>query len=191
MTETRTTAHGTFKSGTDTASGLLKDTVGTTAPARIQRKRTRGWKMPGNTVYVGRSGGEWGRYKSFANPFRVGGYFKIGRGAGHGGFAWLEAHKDYADASFTLIETNEQAVGFFRLYRRLYPFKAGEIETLRGKNLACWCRLDQPCHADVLLELANVDGRKSGVASPEPEPIQTVAAESDPLVTAQNQPSNT
>jgi len=26
---------------------------------------------------------------------------------------------------------------------------------LRGKNLACWCKLDQPCHADVLLELAN------------------------------------
>ena len=26
---------------------------------------------------------------------------------------------------------------------------------LRGKDLACWCALDQPCHADVLLELAN------------------------------------
>jgi hypothetical protein len=22
------------------------------------------------------------------------------------------------------------------------------IEHLRGKNLACWCPLDQPCHAD-------------------------------------------
>lgn len=29
------------------------------------------------------------------------------------------------------------------------------IESLRGKNLACWCRLGEPCHADVLLELAN------------------------------------
>lgn len=28
-------------------------------------------------------------------------------------------------------------------------------EELRGKNLACWCPLDQPCHADVLLEIAN------------------------------------
>lgn len=26
---------------------------------------------------------------------------------------------------------------------------------LRGKNLACWCRPDQECHADVLLDLAN------------------------------------
>ncbi len=27
--------------------------------------------------------------------------------------------------------------------------------SLRGKNLACFCALDQPCHADVLLKLAN------------------------------------
>lgn len=26
---------------------------------------------------------------------------------------------------------------------------------LAGRDLACWCSLDQPCHADVLLELAN------------------------------------
>ena len=26
---------------------------------------------------------------------------------------------------------------------------------LRHKNLACWCPLDKPCHADVLLELVN------------------------------------
>jgi hypothetical protein len=30
-----------------------------------------------------------------------------------------------------------------------------DFSELRGKNLACFCRLDQPCHADVLLELAN------------------------------------
>ena len=28
---------------------------------------------------------------------------------------------------------------------------------LRGKNLACWCSLAQPCHADVLLRIANED----------------------------------
>jgi hypothetical protein len=28
---------------------------------------------------------------------------------------------------------------------------------LAGHDLACWCPLDQPCHADVLLELANAD----------------------------------
>lgn len=29
------------------------------------------------------------------------------------------------------------------------------LNELRGKNLACWCKLDSLCHADVLLELAN------------------------------------
>jgi hypothetical protein len=32
---------------------------------------------------------------------------------------------------------------------------------LRGKDLVCWCRLDQPCHADVLLEIANAKPRAS------------------------------
>ncbi|MBO0882015.1 MAG: DUF4326 domain-containing protein, partial [Mycobacterium sp.] len=26
---------------------------------------------------------------------------------------------------------------------------------LRGHDLACWCPLEQPCHADVLLAIAN------------------------------------
>ena len=26
---------------------------------------------------------------------------------------------------------------------------------LRGKNLACWCKIGEPCHADLLLEIAN------------------------------------
>lgn len=34
-------------------------------------------------------------------------------------------------------------------------FYMDKVKTLRGKNLACWCALDKPCHADVLLELAN------------------------------------
>jgi hypothetical protein len=34
-------------------------------------------------------------------------------------------------------------------------FDPRSISDLHGKNLACWCPLDQPCHADVLLELSN------------------------------------
>jgi hypothetical protein len=26
---------------------------------------------------------------------------------------------------------------------------------LRGKNLACWCKIGEPCHGDFLLKLAN------------------------------------
>lgn len=41
---------------------------------------------------------------------------------------------------------------------------AHEMEHLRGKNLACWCKPDAPCHASVLLELANrpTDDRRAG-----------------------------
>jgi hypothetical protein len=31
-----------------------------------------------------------------------------------------------------------------------------DLGKLRGKNLACWCRAGTPCHAGVLLELANL-----------------------------------
>lgn len=34
---------------------------------------------------------------------------------------------------------------------------AAKIE-LRGKNLACWCPFDRPCHADVLIRIANEKG---------------------------------
>lgn len=29
------------------------------------------------------------------------------------------------------------------------------LEPLRDKDLACWCPLTSPCHADILLNLAN------------------------------------
>jgi len=30
-----------------------------------------------------------------------------------------------------------------------------DLAELRGKDLACWCKIGEPCHADILLELAN------------------------------------
>lgn len=35
------------------------------------------------------------------------------------------------------------------------PTREAIRRELRGYNLACWCKLDTPCHADVLIELAN------------------------------------
>lgn len=97
-------------------------------PIRIQRKRTRGWRMPPNTVYVGRPSFWQNRYK-------------------------IGTHSNTLGRE---IRTNEEAV---RLYRDVIwnePHIQGYVrERLRGKNLACWCALDQPCHADVLLDLAN------------------------------------
>ncbi len=34
-------------------------------------------------------------------------------------------------------------------------FFMDKVKQLRGKNLACWCAPDRPCHADTYLELAN------------------------------------
>jgi hypothetical protein len=52
------------------------------------------------------------------------------------------------------VRTNEEAV---RLYRLWLPgsLLLADIGELTGHDLMCFCPLDQPCHADVLLELAN------------------------------------
>ena len=37
----------------------------------------------------------------------------------------------------------------------LYLIGALDLSELRWKNVACWCKLGEPCHGDTLLELAN------------------------------------
>ena len=87
-------------------------------PQRIQRKRTKGWQKPANTVYVGR-GTRWG------NPFLA---------SNEGG--------------------PQKAVDLYAAHLSA-PFNAAARTHLAGKNLMCWCPLSEPCHAEVLLELAN------------------------------------
>ncbi len=120
-------------------------------PERIQLSRAKGWRMPENTVNVARPG-KWG------NPFRVGGHFLVGDpGAAqvHPAFrmAWCESTNP--DPKFTMIADNAMAVDFFR--RLMASGFHKDLSALRGKNLACWCKLHEPCHADVLLKLANAD----------------------------------
>ena len=87
-----------------------------TAPVRVQLRRTKGWRMPENTVKVSRPS----PYGNYAGSTRA----------------------DY-EADIASMSNADRA------------FFMDRVAELRGKNLACWCRLDQPCHADVLLELAN------------------------------------
>lgn len=123
-------------------------------PVRIQRKRTKGWRMPEGAVYVGRPT-QWG------NPFRIGHHYKrdVHGGIPHLGirFIFLEAFEGHHDATYTTIRTREEAVDWFRWYvGRRTPDQIAEMRlVLRDKDLACFCPLDQVCHADVLLELAN------------------------------------
>src|SRR5690348_9825927 len=136
---------------------------GAETPKRIQRRRVRGWKMPPNTVAVTRPSA-WG------NPFKVGGYFKLSAPF-LGGMKmewcqraiWKEADKDAAiREGFTLIGSREHAVDWFRRLTKNWSeqWRQKCRDELRGKNLACFCALDQPCHADVLLELANDQSAK-------------------------------
>jgi hypothetical protein len=57
------------------------------------------------------------------------------------------------------VPTNDDAVECFREMMGL-PGETADafremLPELRGKNVACWCCLDEPCHGDVWLELAN------------------------------------
>lgn len=87
--------------------------------------------MPSNTVYIGR-GSKWG------NPFPVGKPGLLDRQA---------------------ID-NTGAVGMFKdmlsdpemMELSGYP---DDFSELKGKDLACWCKEGEPCHGDILLELAN------------------------------------
>ena len=121
----------------------------TDKPIRIQRRRTKGYKLPPNTVSICRPG-PWG------NPFKIGHYYFRGDTDPHARlpFTWMESYAP--DPQFTLIRDARQAVEWFKWYISISPSLRQRIrEELRNKNVACVCRLDSACHGDVLLEIAN------------------------------------
>ena len=91
--------------------------------------------MPEGAVYVGRPS-RWG------NPHLVGDFINCD---------CLQGQQ--RDEPFTPA----RAVAAYRIYicRAEGDGSYYDFSSLRGRDLACWCPLDQPCHADVLLELAN------------------------------------
>ncbi|KQQ98004.1 hypothetical protein ASF74_14820 [Arthrobacter sp. Leaf145] len=97
------------------------------SPQRIQRKRTKGWRMPENTAYVGRPS-KWG------NPT-----------------GWTELLED----GYSVAHAHQVAMEAFEDGIAMGDIELPDVTELAGKNLACWCPLDYHCHADVLLELAN------------------------------------
>jgi len=112
-------------------------------PERIQRKRAKGWKMPEGAVYVGRPT-KWG------NPFT--GQDAVER--------YRKAVSEWPLTEKTIDEWMDAggSGGMLICLARRNPEVLNE---LRGKDLACWCPLTKkdgtpyPCHADVLLEIAN------------------------------------
>ena len=100
---------------------------------RIQRKRTKGWRMPKNTIYVGRPT-KWG------NPFEIG-----------------SNPSQFSAALPSRCENIDTVLKCYRYYAESWIEVTGRqwIKRLKGKNLACFCPLDKPCHADILLKIAN------------------------------------
>ena|SRR3990172_7279192 len=98
-----------------------------TYPKRIQRRRVKGWRMPPNTLYVGRPT-KWG------NPYRI-------------------DELSHDDPPQPLMA--KECVELFEIYTVPELIEDGLLEELRDKNLSCWCKIGEPCHADVLLRMAN------------------------------------
>jgi hypothetical protein len=101
---------------------------------RVQLSRRNGWRMPADTVKVDRST-PWG------NPFVTG---KHGTRA-----ECVRLHMLLMAGFISIGEKNYDDQIACRKH------VAAHREELRGKHLACWCPLYEPCHADVLLEIAN------------------------------------
>lgn len=103
-------------------------------PQRIQLRRTKGWRLPANTKKVDRST-RWG------NPYLP--------------CSFRDREKVKARGLIPM-PTRHDAVRFFRAYaEKRLKTEPDWLKPLRGQNLACWCKPGEPCHGDVLLELAN------------------------------------
>ena len=109
-------------------------------PIRIQRRRTRGWKMPPHTRYVGRG-------SLYGNPFRV-----------------ARSSRELEEGGELVVASADEAVARYRKWIEQTiegRFVAScAAQNLWGLDLVCWCPADQPCHADVLLEIANPRGER-------------------------------
>jgi hypothetical protein len=113
-------------------------------PRRIQLSRRKGWRKPEGAVVVSRPS-KWG------NPYRVG--------------TTMRLLDDLGRVQYLSSLSARDATTLYRLWlsnwhigdRAVSRPKPGDLAELAGRDLACWCPLDQPCHADVLLELANAE----------------------------------
>lgn len=117
-------------------------------PQRIQRRRTRGWKMPEGVVYVGRPT-KWG------NPWTVA--WSKEQGLIRDGFHEYACFENFKAWLTWTDEHREKYPKTCEIW--LYEERRAELlkhlHELRGKDLACYCGPEDSCHADVLLEIAN------------------------------------
>lgn len=131
-------------------------------PERIQRKRKAGWRMPQAAVYVGRPS-PWG------NPFVVGEFYASrtwahdrpdprGKHAEPGTYQRESITFGPWTETIDVVRDRAHAVELFRAYIAYEDIDWAPEKiraALAGRDLVCWCPLSDPCHASVLLEMAN------------------------------------
>jgi hypothetical protein len=100
-------------------------------PQRIQLQRRTGWRKPADAVVVT-------RVTDYGNPYH-----------------WRDYGRDESVRLFR-ERLHDPAATPMRRGKRIFPVLTEKHRTrLQGRDLACFCPLDQPCHADALLEWAN------------------------------------
>lgn len=115
-------------------------------PKRIQLSRKKGYRKPDGAIVVSRP-------SRFGNPWsikkaRESGLFKPEYCA--------QVVVDEYEAWLTKsISPNSEHLGRWHELEEQRQWILDHLHELRGHDLACWCKPGEPCHADILLELAN------------------------------------
>lgn len=129
MTKTKTIIKTKIKSAAYIGPDITLQSVKVkdmTKPVRLQRKEWLGWKCPANAFYCGRP-------TKYGNPFKV---ERFGR-------------KGCLKMFRAMLNNREQRA------EHNYPDDHTIRRELKGLNLVCWCKLDEDCHVDDLLRIAN------------------------------------
>jgi hypothetical protein len=122
----------------------------TEMPKRIQMSRQHPWRADNPDAVIVARPSKWG------NPYRI----TTERIDGEKNYILRGSHvfgvtRDIREARAWAVEMFELNVGPMGAHEYDRETLAELDKELRGRDLACWCPLDQPCHGDVLLELAN------------------------------------
>lgn len=139
------------------------------APKRIQMTRQKPWRDDNPDAIVVDRRSKWGNWYKVV---RIGSLYQLQkyRDALPDPKAWVviqvdkrgfrtgsqwAGFTDKADATRFAVEMHARSLRATRLDLDGLHHHEYYLGELRGHDLACWCPLDAPCHADVLLELAN------------------------------------
>lgn len=109
------------------------------APVRLQLSRRKGFRLQEHSRATnGLDAVSVARPSRFGNPYQIG-----------------QCDPNFINVNRVMISNADLVAAFRQYILRCLETSDDWLCKLRGKNLACWCKLGECCHADVLLELAN------------------------------------